>query len=200
MASHASRREALLTLSGAATVALSSPPPGAAQSSSPRAFSDWSRVRDRFVIEPGLSYMNTGTFGPPLVEALEIETKDRLAMSRNYPVHFVDHYMTKTLPDLVGQMAAFVGASPDEIAFTTGSTESMSYIANGLDLREGFEGARAHPWWLRGRGGLRWFHGWHRCTTRGLDGSKPAVYATPGSPGERRTRTGTKPRDSRGGG
>ena len=103
--------------------------------------------------------MNTGTFGPPLIEALETETKDRLAMSRNYSVHFVDHYMTKTLPELVGQVAAFVGASPDEIAFTTGSTESMSYIANGLDLRDGDEilatthehQAGAYPWILAGK-------------------------------------------------
>lgn len=151
----ASRREALLALTGGAAVALSAPSAGAA----PLGPTPWPQVRDRFAIEPGLSYLNTGTFGPPLVEALEIETKDRLAMSRNYSAHFVDHYMTKSLPDLVGLMAGFVGASPDEIAFTTGSTESMSYIANGLDLREGDEilatthehQAGAYPWILAGK-------------------------------------------------
>ena len=156
--SRASRREALLALSGAAATALAASRSAALQAPSPGS-RDWSRIRDRFAIEPGLSYLNTGTFGPPLLEALEIETKDRLAMSRNYPVHFVDHYMTKRLPDLVGQMAAFVGAMPDEIAFTTGSTESMSYIANGLDLREGDEilatshehQAGAYPWILAGK-------------------------------------------------
>lgn len=155
----ASRREALLALSSGAAAALSAPKPAAAQPQTPRSLSDWGQVRERFAIEPGLSYLNTGTFGPPLLEALDIETKDRLAMSRNYPVHFVDHYMTKNLPDLVGQMASFVGALPDEIAFTTGSTESMSYIANGLDLREGDEilatthehQAGAYPWILAGK-------------------------------------------------
>jgi len=154
----ASRREALLALSGAAATALAASRTAASQAPPPGS-RDWSRTRERFAIEPGLSYLNTGTFGPPLLEALEIETKDRLAMSRNYPVHFVDHYMTKRLPDLVGQMAAFVGAMPDEIAFTTGSTESMSYIANGLDLREGDEilatshehQAGAYPWILAGK-------------------------------------------------
>ena len=153
----ASRREALLSAATGALALLSASKANATQA--PSAPRDWSRVHDRFVIEPGLSYMNTGTFGPPLVEALEIETKDRLAMSRNYPAHFVDHYMTKTLPDLVAQMAGFVGALPDEIAFTTGSTESMSYIANGLDLHEGDEilatthehQAGAYPWILAGK-------------------------------------------------
>ena len=153
----ASRREALLSAATGALALLSASKANATQA--PSASRDWSRVHDRFVIEPGLSYMNTGTFGPPLVEALEIETKDRLAMSRNYPAHFVDHYMTKTLPDLVAQMAGFVGALPDEIAFTTGSTESMSYIANGLDLHEGDEilatthehQAGAYPWILAGK-------------------------------------------------
>ena len=156
--SRASRREALLALSGAAATALAASR-SAASPAPPPPSRDWSRIRERFAIEPGLSYLNTGTFGPPLLESLEIETKDRLAMSRNYPVHFVDHYMTKRLPDLVGQMAAFVGASPDEVAFTTGSTESMSYIANGLDLREGDEilatthehQAGAYPWILAGK-------------------------------------------------
>lgn len=80
-------------------------------------------------------------------------------MSRNYPVHFVDHYMTRALPDLVNMMAAFVGASADEIAFTSGTTESMSYIANGLDLKAGDEilatthehQAGAYPWILAGK-------------------------------------------------
>lgn len=155
----ASRREALLALSGGAATALAASRIAAAQAPASSGSRDWSRIRDRFAIEPGLSYLNTGTFGPPLLESLEIETKDRLAMSRNYPVHFVDHYMTKRLPDLVGQMAAFIGASPDEVAFTTGSTESMSYIANGLDLREGDEilatthehQAGAYPWILAGK-------------------------------------------------
>ena len=158
MSKAASRREALLTLSSGAVAALAASR-AAGQTGAPARSRDWSRIRDRFAIEPGLAYMNTGTFGPPLLQALEIETKDRLAMSRNYPVHFVDHYMTKSLPDLVGQMAAFVGARPDEIAFTTGSTESMSYIANGLDLREGDEilatthehQAGAYPWILAGK-------------------------------------------------
>ncbi len=159
MARRASRREALLALSSGAAAVITAPKTAAASSQAPLGAIDWNRVRDRFAIEPGLSYMNTGTFGPPLHEALEIETKDRLAMSRNYPVHFVDHYMTKSLPDLVGGMASFVGASPDEIAFTSGSTESMSYIANGLDLQAGDEilatthehQAGAYPWILAGK-------------------------------------------------
>ncbi|MBX7186676.1 MAG: aminotransferase class V-fold PLP-dependent enzyme [Vicinamibacteria bacterium] len=155
--SRASRREALLALSGGAATALA--PSRSTEAAASPGSRDWSRIRDRFAIEPGLSYLNTGTFGPPLLETLEIEAKDRLAMSRNYPVHFVDHYMTKRLPDLVGQLAAFIGASFDEVAFTTGSTESMSYIANGLDLRDGDEilatthehSAGAYPWILAGK-------------------------------------------------
>ena len=158
MSRAASRREALRALSSGVAAAIGGT--GAANAGTQTsARPDWSKVSDRYAIEPGLAYMNTGTFGPPLHEALEIETKDRLAMSRNYPVHFVDHYMTKSLPDLVGRMAAFVGALPDEIAFTTGSTESMSYIANGLDLAAGDEilatthehQAGAYPWILAGK-------------------------------------------------
>jgi isopenicillin-N epimerase len=155
-----SRRAALSAISLGASATFLTPTASASESVVPAgAPPDWSRIRDRFEIQDGLSYLNTGTFGPQLKEMLETESRDRAAMSRNYPVHFVEHYMTPALPGLVSAMAAFVGADKDEIAFTSGSTESMSYLANGLDLKEGDEilatthehQAGAYPWVLAGK-------------------------------------------------
>jgi selenocysteine lyase/cysteine desulfurase len=43
------------------------------------------------------------------------------------------------LRDNLGTVAAFLGAEPDEIAFTTGSAEGLGIAARGLDLQPGDE-------------------------------------------------------------
>jgi isopenicillin-N epimerase len=99
----------------------------------------WRAVKRQFFVEEGLSYLNSGTYGPTLRAAYEGACRNLFAMGANYNKAFRDHMMGEAVPKFMARVAAFVGAKPDELAFTSGTTEAMNYIANGLDLRRGDE-------------------------------------------------------------
>jgi selenocysteine lyase/cysteine desulfurase len=105
----------------------------------PEAPGVWSRVRDQYFIEAGLVYLNTGTYGPTLRAAYEAASANLRAMGANYNRAFRETMMGEAVPRFIARVAAFVGAKPDEVAFTSGTTEAMNTIANGLDLLPGDE-------------------------------------------------------------
>jgi selenocysteine lyase/cysteine desulfurase len=99
----------------------------------------WRLVKNAYLIEDGLAYLNTGTYGPSLRTVFDTERAVRERMNLNFNRFFIDHYIGAPFLDLVDEVAAFVGADRDEISFTSGTTESMSYLVNGLDLGAGDE-------------------------------------------------------------
>jgi selenocysteine lyase/cysteine desulfurase len=119
----------------------------------------WQRVREQYLIEDGLTYLNTGTYGPTLRPAWEAACRNLQAFGANYNRAFRELMMGEAVPRLAGRVARFVGAGADEVAFTSGTTEAMNYIANGLDLQRGDEVLTTthehlggiYPWLLRER-------------------------------------------------
>lgn len=99
----------------------------------------WRLVKSAYLIEDGLAYLNTGTYGPSLRAVFETEHAVRERMNLNFNRFFIDHYIGAPFLGLVDEVAAFVGAGRDEISFTSGTTEAMSYLVNGLDLGAGDE-------------------------------------------------------------
>ena len=99
----------------------------------------WDAVRPQYFIEDGLNYLNTGTCGPTLRAAYDAACRNLFAMGSNYSKAFRANMMGEAVPTFIARVARFVGAKPDEVAFTSGTTESMNYIANGLDLKPGDE-------------------------------------------------------------
>ncbi len=116
----------------------------------------WALVRRQFPIEDGLIYLNTGTYGPSSREVAAAECRGREAMNRDFNRYFVDHFVKPRFVGLIDRVAGFVGAGRNDIAFTSGATEGMSYIAAGLDLEAGDEvlttthehQAGIYPWLL----------------------------------------------------
>ena len=119
----------------------------------------WAHVRRQFTIEEGLTYLNVGTYGPSTREVADAECRHRQAMNRNFGRFFYERLMADDFVRLVDRTASFVGADRGDIAFTSGATESMSYIANGLELAAGDEvlttahehQAGIYPWLLAAR-------------------------------------------------
>jgi len=99
----------------------------------------WRAVRAEYFIEPGLNYLNSGTYGPTLRAAYEGACRNLQEMGANYNRAFREHMMGEAVPDFVARVARFLGAAPDEVSFTSGTTEAMNYIANGLDFAPGDE-------------------------------------------------------------
>jgi len=97
----------------------------------------WEEIRELFGFEDRFIMMNNGTLGPmpkPVFNAL----------TRYYRVQVTNPYdgynYLPTFREAVRtKLAAFVNASPDEVALTSNTTEGLNFVINGLDLKEGDE-------------------------------------------------------------
>jgi isopenicillin-N epimerase len=100
----------------------------------------WNFIRAQFNLKPGLIYMNCGTEGSmPRIVLNRLGGYFREFAKNPWAAvidsEYYSYFMTKTAEDI----AAFIGADPEEIVLTTNTTEGMSFVANGLDLKEGDE-------------------------------------------------------------
>ncbi|HUH12549.1 MAG TPA: aminotransferase class V-fold PLP-dependent enzyme, partial [Longimicrobiales bacterium] len=92
----------------------------------------WALVRSEFLIPEGRLYYNIGTLGPQPRVVLDaaIEAMRETAMTHPPGVDW---------EGLKERMAAAVGGDPEGFAFPRNTTEAMSFVANGLELRPGDE-------------------------------------------------------------
>jgi isopenicillin-N epimerase len=114
-------------------------PDGALYDSNEEAY--WTEVRKQFVIPADEVYLNNGTVGSsplPVLRAIVdcYNDEEKMAQSdpEDYPI-----WGYAAWNEFRDPLAAFVGCNRDEIALLRNATEANSYIANGLDLKEGDE-------------------------------------------------------------
>jgi len=93
----------------------------------------WRMVRSQFLISPRGIYFNTGTVGASPRTVLDAVVKHMTAFETVFDAESVD---VEALRRSVGSL---LGAPPQTLAFTRNTTESMSWIAGGLDLQPGDE-------------------------------------------------------------
>ncbi len=123
----------------------------------------WASVRAQFSTDPGVTYLNNASLGMPPAVVQE-------AVCRGYQLHsrapirakaeLREIIANRTMPNL----AAFFGASPDEISLTRNATEALHLAVTGLRLEPGAEvviTSQEHP---AGRRPWRYL-----AATRGLD-------------------------------
>ena len=97
----------------------------------------WEEIRKLFEFEDRFIMMNNGTLGPmpkPVFNALMRYFRVQVTNpfdSYNYLPTFREAVREK--------LAAFVNASPDEVAITSNTTEGLNFVINGLDLKAGDE-------------------------------------------------------------
>jgi selenocysteine lyase/cysteine desulfurase len=97
----------------------------------------WEKVRKQFMLEDGFAYLNTGTLGPTprvVVKALDDYWKLMAVNPNENSQIFQDRQ-----EQIRTKAAAFVGATPDEIAITRNTTEGTTVLTYGLDLKPGDE-------------------------------------------------------------
>jgi isopenicillin-N epimerase len=93
----------------------------------------WRMVRSQFLISPKGIYFNTGTVGASPRTVLDAVVKHMTAFETVFEAEGVD------LEALRRSVGTLLGAPPTTLAFTRNTTESMSWIAGGLDLQPGDE-------------------------------------------------------------
>lgn len=97
----------------------------------------WSRIRREFLISDELAYMNSGTLGPTpkSVYYAVVDGYRELASDPGRE----NRRQEAAQEDLRGMLAGFVHCDSAEVALTRNTTEGMSFVANGLDLKAGDE-------------------------------------------------------------
>jgi selenocysteine lyase/cysteine desulfurase len=95
----------------------------------------WWKVRSQFNMVDGLTYMNNGTLGP--MPRVVFEANERYM--REIMENPTDGGRAAELEKVREKVAAFAGASPDEIALTRSTTEGMNIFAHGYDWKTGDE-------------------------------------------------------------
>src|SRR5262245_26569075 len=117
----------------------------------------WGKIREKFMLEKDLAYMNNGTVGPtakPVYDALVAYWK---LMAENPNENSA---ILQGRSDVIRQKAAqFIGATAAEVAILRNATEGNSLVCQGLDLQQGDEvliGSLEHdsnrqPWLLKAK-------------------------------------------------
>jgi len=121
----------------------------------------WTELRKQFLIPADEVYLNNGTVGScplPVLRAVfdGYDETEKLEQSdpEDYPI-----WGYAAWNEFRDPLAEFVGCKRDEIALLRNATEANSYIANGLDLKQGDEVLMTdqehpggeHPWNLRAK-------------------------------------------------
>ena len=97
----------------------------------------WQKVREKFLLEKGFTYMNNGTLGPtprPVYEAM-VEYWRLMAVNP----HENSEIFQRGVEQTRAKAAEFLGVTADEIAITRNTTEGNTILCQGLDLKPGDE-------------------------------------------------------------
>ena len=121
----------------------------------------WSQLRKQFLIPADEVYLNNGTVGSsprPVLRAIfdSYQSTEQMAQAdpEDYPIWGYASWNEYRDP-----LAAFVGATRDQIAIVRNATEANNYIANGLEMKAGDEVLMSdqehpggeQPWLLRAK-------------------------------------------------
>jgi isopenicillin-N epimerase len=97
----------------------------------------WEGIRKQFLFEDGLVMMNNGTVGPlPKPVFNTLMKYFRVQATNPYDVY---NFIPMLKDDVRRKLAAFVGASPEEVAITHNTTEGLNFVTSGLDMAKGDE-------------------------------------------------------------
>ncbi len=97
----------------------------------------WEEIRKLFEFEDRFIMMNNGTLGPmPKSVFNTLMRYFRVQVSNPYDGY---NYLPAIRESVRDKLAAFVHASPDEVAITSNTTEGLNFVINGLDLKAGDE-------------------------------------------------------------
>lgn len=95
----------------------------------------WWKVRGQFNVVDGMTFMNTGTYGPSPRVVLEANARYNRELAEDPS----NNYRNAERDAVRERVAKFVGAIADEICLPRSTTEGMNIFAHGLDWKAGDE-------------------------------------------------------------
>jgi isopenicillin-N epimerase len=101
----------------------------------PAAAGDLSR---HWSLNPAIAFLNHGSFGATPTQVLEVQSTLRARMERQ-PVQFFVRDYERLLDEAREELAAFVGARPDDLAFVPNVTAGVNAVLRSLSFAAGDE-------------------------------------------------------------
>jgi selenocysteine lyase/cysteine desulfurase len=98
----------------------------------------WQWLRAQLVLDPGLAWLDTATFGPSLRAALVREYRNLEQQSLDFQSYANVDALAVTREALVAA-GRFLGADPGDLVLTGGARAGLGIVAGGLDLQPGDE-------------------------------------------------------------
>lgn len=95
-------------------------------------------VRDRFLLRPGVVFLNHGSFGACPVPVFEAYQRWQRELE-GQPVEFLGRRSPELLRAARTALGAFVGADPDDLVYVPNATAGVNAVARSLELRPGDE-------------------------------------------------------------
>ena len=95
-------------------------------------------LRQRFRLEPGLAFLNHGSFGAAPLEVLDAAEGWRRRMEAN-PDHFYRDVLPGELRRAASELARFLGAEAQDLAFVENATAGMNAVLRSLAFQPGDE-------------------------------------------------------------
>jgi len=86
-----------------------------------------------FLLEPGLTFLNHGSFGACPVPVFEEYQRWQLELERN-PVRFLGRRFDELIANARAALAGFVGARPDDLVFVSNATAGLNAVIRSLQL------------------------------------------------------------------
>lgn len=95
-------------------------------------------IRPRFSLEPGIAFLNHGSFGtvPRDVQAVAAQWRERLEAN---PDNFIRHVLPGALREAAGRLAPFIGARAQDVVFVDNATAGVNAVLRSFELRPGDE-------------------------------------------------------------
>src|ERR1700722_13841090 len=94
---------------------------------------DWSWARAQIILDPAVTMLNTGSFGPLPRPVFDRETELRLRLAAG-PTDFFVRQAPPLLWEAREKTAAFLGTAPNRLIFTTNVSAAINIVASGLCL------------------------------------------------------------------
>ena len=100
--------------------------------------SDGARLRDEFLLDPNVTFLNHGSFGAVPRAVFERYQEWQLELERQ-PVLFLARRLDELLAEARAALGAYVGADPDDLVFVPNASAGVNVAAWPLGLEHGDE-------------------------------------------------------------
>ena len=95
-------------------------------------------MRDQWLLDPEIRFLNHGSFGACPRVVLELQSELRARLERE-PIQFFLRQLERLLDEARAEVAAFVGARPEDLGFVRNATTGVNAVLRSLRLEPGDE-------------------------------------------------------------